>query len=173
MELAIAVKLIQGGITKSTSPQHWVDLGAGTGLFTKALSKLLPAESLIYAIDKDSDSLKSVMSESPSVKVITLDTDFILHDLTLKNLDGILMANALHFVQDKNAFLSKMRSCLKMNGKFLVVEYDMDSANPWVPYPVSRESLQTLAVNQKLRASYLEQTPSRFNRSNIYSAVLQ
>jgi SAM-dependent methyltransferase len=51
-------------------------------------------------------------------------------------LDGILMANAMHYFKDKEAVLRQIHSFLKPIGTFLLVEYNVDSGNPWVPYPL-------------------------------------
>ena len=42
------------------------------------------------------------------VVVKTIESDFVHDDLNLENLDGILMANALHFVRHKKSFIEKM-----------------------------------------------------------------
>jgi hypothetical protein len=53
----------------------------------------------------------------------------------------------------------------------LLVEYDMDTANPWVPYPVSFTSLMQLFQELGYTTiQHLGELPSRYNRANIYAA---
>ena len=59
--------------------------------------------------------------------------------------DGVLAANSLHFVADRS------RSCGvprldRPGGRLVVVEYDADRGNPWVPHPFSFETWRTEAV---------------------------
>jgi ubiquinone/menaquinone biosynthesis C-methylase UbiE len=62
--------------------------------------------------------------------------------LPVNNLDGILMANALHYVKDKNVVIKKLAKHLKPAGQFIIVEYDTEQSNQWVPYPISFSRLQ-------------------------------
>lgn len=70
--------------------------------------------------------------------------DCINDELPLQHLDGILMANALHFVKHKNVFIQKLRFYIKGKASLLVVEYDTAQANAWVPYPLTIEGWQQL-----------------------------
>lgn len=107
MDLKTAISLIQSSKIKSNEPTNWADLGCGSGLFTKALSTLLEPGSKIAAVDKDASALKKVNVVS-GIILEKLNADFVNEDLPLKNINGILMANALHFVKDKKIFMQKL-----------------------------------------------------------------
>jgi ubiquinone/menaquinone biosynthesis C-methylase UbiE len=82
------------------------------------------------------------------------------------------MANSLHFFKDKEKVLRHVRSFLKLNGVLLLVEYNVDSGNMWVPYPLSFETYRDLAP----RAGFTEPTllgtaPSRFLKGFYSSAA--
>ena len=80
------------------------------------------------------------------------------------------MANSLHFVKDKRPVLALVRSYLKPSGTFVLVEYDADRGNLWVPHPVSFRSWLDLAPRAGLKATrLLGRVPSRFLNA-IYSA---
>lgn len=170
MELAVAKRLIQDGIEHTPSPQVWADLGAGKGLFTHALADLLGPGSAVYAVDRDASALKEI-DTNPSGVVRILRKDFVRETLNLEPLDGVLMANALHFVKDKVAFLNQLKKGLKKSGVLLIVEYDRETSTPWVPHPLSFNALEKLAFATGFNAvKKLDEEPSVFNRVNMYSA---
>jgi SAM-dependent methyltransferase len=173
LELSTAITLIKNGIPHSVIPQIWADLGAGSGLFTKALSTLLPDGSTIYAIDQETKALNNIAPLSGEILLKKMTLDFVDDPIVTEPLDGVLMANALHFVRDKPAFMGKIRQAIKPSAKILIVEYDRDTPNPWVPYPVSYQSLQRLADEVGLAfISKIGSTPSKYHGANIYSAIL-
>ena len=173
MELSTAITLIKKGVTGSKEAQVWADLGAGTGLFTTALSTLLPDGSTIYAIDKDRNAIANIVISSHTVILKKIAMDFVGDQLETEHLDGLLMANALHFVSNKLSFLKKVKQTLKPSAKILIVEYDREKSNPWVPYPISYRSMEHLA--HELEVASIEKigsTPSKYHEANIYSALL-
>lgn len=172
MEIEVAVRLIEGGVEKTGSVQVWADFGAGKGLFTKALATLLSNGSTIYAIDKDGPNEMKPPSEKVIVK--TLKKDFIKDKIELVALDGIIMANSLHYVQEQLIFLKTLKEKLKPNGRLLLVEYDTTISNQWIPYPVSYKTLQTLAPGAGFKLiDKLDQEPSLYQQANIYAALVQ
>ena len=167
MDLKTAISLIQSPESKLNACTNWADLGCGPGLFTKALSTLLQPGSKIIAVDKDVSTLKKVNVVN-GIILEKLHADFINEELPLQNLDGILMANAMHFVKDKNFFLQKMQSYINETGSFLIVEYDTDRSNSWVPYPLKVEGWQKL-FKEAGYLSYKEiyRHPSVYRQANI------
>jgi hypothetical protein len=81
------------------------------------------------------------------------------------------MANSLHFERDKLAVLRLVGSQLRPAGRLVLVEYDTDHGNPWVPFPLSYRSWARLAEEAGFRDTRrLASVPSRFLGS-IYSAL--
>lgn len=123
----------------------WADLGSGGGAFTLALAELVQH---IYSVDRDAGALRRQRAEMtrrfPDVIVEYLEADFT-RPLDLPPLDGIVMASSLHFVRDKPPVLELVRSYLKEDGRLLLVEYDTDRGNHWVPYPLSYGTWQQRA----------------------------
>ena len=83
------------------------------------------------------------------------------------------MANSLHFVRDKGKVLLGLLTAIRPGGRFVLVEYDADRGNPWVPYPLSFETWRSMAADLGLVGTRLTgRVPSRFLGA-IYSAVSQ
>jgi trans-aconitate methyltransferase len=162
MEQEEAVSLIRAGVS-GMQPQSWADLGCGRGVFTFALKSLLPAGSRLIAVDKESQRLP----------LHFIKGDFEKDELPLSRLDGILMANSLHFVRDKEKLIRKLEAYFLATPAFLIVEYDTDRANRWVPYPVSSDELRSLFTGLGYSSiTKLEVRPSRFG-GQLYAALIK
>jgi ubiquinone/menaquinone biosynthesis C-methylase UbiE len=152
--------------------ETWADLGAGTGTFTRALAELLGKTGTIHAVDKDRRALSQIQSKLETASIITHHQDFT-KPLSLENLDGILMANALHFIRDQASLLGRLKKHVKSTGKFIVIEYDIARANPWVPFPLPFESLKKLVARVGLGEPVKIMTKdSRYHRE-MYVAVVK
>jgi len=153
----------------------WADLGAGSGAFTLALRELIGPDAIIYAVDKDrarlhelEEAYRARFGDTKNLHILASDFS---RSLDLPTLDGIVMANSLHFFKDKEKVLRHVRNFLKPNGILLLVEYNVDSGNPWVPHPLSFESFRLLAMRAGFsEPRLLAKRPSSFLRE-FYSAL--
>jgi ubiquinone/menaquinone biosynthesis C-methylase UbiE len=158
-----------------TPGASWADLGAGSGAFTLALRELLGISADIYAVDRDRGRLAELERAhrarfDSSVNLHLISADFT-RVLDLPPLDGALMANSLHFFRDKEKVLRRVGSFLKPDGILLLVEYNVDRGNPWVPHPLSFETFRELVPRAGFsEPRLLAKHPSSFLRE-FYSAV--
>jgi ubiquinone/menaquinone biosynthesis C-methylase UbiE len=167
------IHLIEHGIERD-SGGVWVDFGAGSGAFTLALRDLAGPDVELIAVDRDQSSLRSLRSamerQFPGASLQLINADF-RQELLLPPLDGIIAANAVHYVADQAALLRGWRHYLKPGGRLIVVEYDTDSGNRWVPYPLSFAALTRLAPAAGFTVPrLLGARPSRF-LGRIYAAM--
>ena len=171
MDHADHIALIRDGITESGGV--WADFGSGSGAFTLALADLLGPGARIYSVDKNSTALnqqaRAIRSRFPAVEMHYFNADYTKR-LGLPPLDGALMANTLHFHRHISPILGLIRKYLRPGGKLMVVEYNLDRGNTWVPYPFSFGTWQTIArKNGFISTRLLARRPSRF-MGEIYSA---
>ena len=173
MNHADHVALLAGGVPQAAGAT-WADLGAGTGVFTLALADLIGPHGVIHAVDRDRAALaelRSAMVSSVTQAELRARTADFTRRLDLVDLDGVVMANSLHFVEDKTAVLGFVRGYLKPGGRLLVVEYDSDRGNTWVPHPFTFETWRELASQAGfVETRKLATVPSRFLH-RIYSAL--
>lgn len=124
-----------------TRPQAWCDLGCGEGLFTLALATLLVPTSSVFGIDRDQRALEKVPEEYRGVSIRRIRADLNSSSLRLPSVDGILMANVLHFFPKQEELLRRLQGLSK---QFLIVEYERSRRSIWVPYPVNFQKLSDL-----------------------------
>jgi len=153
----------------------FADLGAGSGAFTLALRELLGLSADIYAVDRDRNRLNALEQAHRSrfgsvTHLHPIPADFT-GNVHLPSLDGVLMANSLHFFREKEKVLRHVGSFLKPGGVLLLVEYNVDRGNPWVPHPLSFNTFHDLAPRAGFsKARLLARHPSSF-LSEFYSAL--
>ena len=87
-------------------------------------------------------------------------------------MDGIIMANALHYAQRPPEVLKNVLEHLKPGGAFLLIEYETrDPRPPWVPYPLPFATFQQMAPEAGLtEPELLAKVPSQYGHEHIYSA---
>ena len=117
-------------------------------------------------MDRDAGALRAqasaLKSGFPQTRVEFHPADFT-HKLDLPPLDGLVMANALHFVRDKAPVVRLLASALRPGGRLILVEYDTARGNQWVPYPLTFAGWQSLATRCGLVGTRLLATrPSSF-----------
>jgi len=174
MELQQAITLLANDHLRGLQTERWADLGSGNGMFTLALANLLKPGSIIYAVDKDIKALDQIPDEAKAVRIEKSKADFIKQELPLENLDGLIMANSLHYIADKLPFIEKAKNWLKPAGCFLVVEYDTTKANQWVPWPVDFSSLEKLFRSSGFSfINRIGEQSSVFGRAKLYSAIIK
>jgi SAM-dependent methyltransferase len=154
----------------------WADLGCGEGIFTQVLHALLGPESVVFALDRDPLRLYELLRNArrcvPGGRLLAVCGDF-RDPLPFGGLDGVLIANALHFVpgRDKRAVLASILDSLQPGGRLVVVEYNTTRATGAVPHPISSEELLRLAGTLPLRAPRVAaRTPSSY-LGEIFAAV--
>lgn len=176
MEHADHVALLRAGVPERGPDApftRWADLGSGTGAFTFALADLLGANAEIVSLDRDRRALQS-QGQAMAARFPETPVSYIVADLAqpldLPPLDGSVMANSLHFLRDKRPTLGYIHAALRPGGRFILVEYDTDQGNRWVPYPLSYQTWERIAMDTGFADTrLLMRRPSRFLGA-IYSA---
>ena len=123
----------------------WADIGAGEGAFTLALADLLGPGGRIVAVDRDATgaarrTTRAVRARFPETRA----DDAIAADLTAparpararrprRGEQPPLRRSATGRSRSSRRWPSHLRP----GGRFVVVEYDADRGNPWVPHPFS------------------------------------
>jgi SAM-dependent methyltransferase len=163
-----------GLIRDGVAPGLWADLGSGGGAFTLALADLLGPGGRILSVDRDGGALRrqreAMRARFPATLVDYVQADFT-RPLDLPELAGVVMANSLHFVRSKEPVLAMVRGLLAPGARLVLVEYDTDRGNPWVPHPLAYATWERVAAsNGFVDTSMLARRPSR-HAGAMYSAL--
>lgn len=177
MDAHQARELIATAVPEPDGP--WADIGAGEGTFTRALAHLLGAGARIYAVDRDARALSRLedWAREASAEVIPVRGDFTepltLPGLEAPGLEGMLLANALHFVPHAHRVLSRLGEWVRPGGRVVIVEYDRRRPDPWVPYPIPAEAVGSLTAASGLtEPTITARRPSAFG-GTLYVAVAE
>jgi ubiquinone/menaquinone biosynthesis C-methylase UbiE len=170
MKIGEATALIRTPVIEWDRPQSWCDLGSGRGTFTMALAHLLAPGSTIHAVDIDQRALERIPDQHDGVEIRKIFGDLQSSSFRLPPVDGILMANVLHFIRGQQVFLRRL---LSVADRFLIVEYERTKPNPWGPYPVDFERLRHLFSEAGVeRVQKVTTRPSLFG-GTMYSALAE
>lgn len=170
MRLQEAIELVQPAVAGAGG--LWADLGAGSGLFTRALLEALGPEARVVAVDS-SDGAHAELQQlaEQSDRLTAMQADFTGELAFPEPLEGMLLANSLHFAKDAGGVLARLVDLLRPGGRVVLVEYDRRSASRWVPYPIAISALPQLAERAGLsRFTVVESRPSNYE-GIIYTAV--
>ncbi len=155
----------------------WADFGSGTGAFTLALAELIGPRGQILSVDKNAASLRRQeralnarfpRHQRPYAHYLVADFTQLID---LPPLDGVVMANALHFHRDVDKVVGLIHSYLRSGGRCIIVEYNTNRRNPWVPYPLSFKTWETIARRNSFVKTQLLSTRPSSTFNEIYSAV--
>ena len=171
-----AVALLSGAVPRRTGV--WIDFGSGDGTFTRALAELLGSGSTVYAIDRDP---RAIASLAQSVQVPGVELRPFVADFTypirfigspLPPIDGMLFANALHYMSEPEVVLGRLVAWLRPGGSVVIVEYDRRAANRWVPYPIGMRRLSEIATAAGLSEPSITATRPSSYGGDLYVARL-
>ena len=83
----------------------------------------------------------------PATDLTTVVAD-VTGPLPLPELEGLVAANSLHYVRPERQVevIRTLAGHLRPGGRFVVVEYDADRGNRWVPHPFSYRSWEGMAL---------------------------
>jgi SAM-dependent methyltransferase len=124
-------------------PDEWVaDIGAGTGYFTFPIAD---QAGKVIAIDIDKRMLEFMDEKKIQDSVYNVETrrtkDY--DPLLLSNeVDAVLMVNTFHHIEDRVAYLNRVRRGIKPGGRILIVDFKKEKL------PVGPPSGRKLSADQ-------------------------
>lgn len=150
----------------------WADFGSGTGAFTAALAELIGGQGAIISVDRDGRALRE-QGERLGAMFPELDLTLLRADFTrlteIPPLDGAVMANSLHFQEDAEGSLRSVLGWLKPGASLIVIEYDIERANRWVPFPMPSRRLAEACASAGFSETRLLAVRASMYHGRVYS----
>jgi hypothetical protein len=109
----------------------------------------------------DRRTLEGIPDQHDGVEIRKIVEDLQSSSLRLPPVDGILMANTLHFIQEQQALLRRLLSAAD---RFLIVEYERPRPNRWGPYPVGFDPMSSLLG--------VSESPGSLSSAFVHQALL-
>jgi len=106
-----------------------VDLGSGSGLFTRALARAVAPDGTAYAVDIDPALLKIVESSAKRSSLKNLITILAAPDdpKLPQSVDLIFICDTFHHLPDKPAYARTLNRYVKPGGRVAVIDF----SNEW------------------------------------------
>jgi ubiquinone/menaquinone biosynthesis C-methylase UbiE len=111
------------------SGQHVVDLGSGSGLFTRALARAVAPDGVAYAVDIDPALLRIVEDSAKRSEIKNLTTILAAPDdpKLPQPVDLIFICDTFHHLPDKPTYARTLHRYLKPGGRVAVIDF----TNEW------------------------------------------
>jgi ubiquinone/menaquinone biosynthesis C-methylase UbiE len=170
-----AIGLLRAAIP-SADGEIWADLGAGSGVFTHALAALIGPAGRVIAVDRDAAGLASIRASTArfnDVAAIETRVADVSQPMELPPLDGVVMANVLHFIADAQEALRRIVAHLRPGGRLVLIEYEGRRPSPWVPYPIAAARFAELAGDAGLTVPRVMATRRSAYGGELYVALCE
>ncbi|GAB4238482.1 MAG: hypothetical protein Kow00109_12890 [Acidobacteriota bacterium] len=105
------------------------DLGAGSGLFTRPMARLVGPEGVVYAVDIDPELLEHIQETAREQNLTNIRTVLAGEfDARLpERVDFVLICDTLHEIRRKPEYLQGLTRYLKPGARVAVIDY----LDPW------------------------------------------
>ena len=116
---------VVGALTLSGAPLEIVDLGAGSGYFTRRLAQQNP-KGRVLALDVDSRFRQYIEEHkvqwgTPNIETrLVVDSNPLLPDA---NIDLVFLSNTYRYLPDRRAYFQSLFPSLKPGGRVAVIEF--------------------------------------------------
>ena len=130
------------------------DLGAGTGNYIHLLSRLLPNATFTHIdFDKKMNDLAAKKYRDQDIDSVSIVCEYAQRaEMGHASFDLILCVNALYAITPQKQVLKKVRSWLKEDGRFFVIDFGRKQKTmEWVFY-LFRESMKNHRIGTYVKA---------------------
>ncbi len=134
--------------------QTVVDIGAGTGYFTRRFALAVGPSGEAIGVDIEPGMIEYMKADAKKLKLANYEARLVKADdpeLHPQSVDVIFFCDVLHHVQDRTGYLTKIKPALKPGGRVAVIDFQkMAPFGPPADIKISREAM----IAQFTKAGY-------------------
>jgi ubiquinone/menaquinone biosynthesis C-methylase UbiE len=108
------------------------DIGAGSGLFSRPMAKVVSPAGIVYAVDIQQDLLNYINQRDQQEGISNVKTvlgEFDDPKLPTRNVDVALINDVLHHIEHRAAYLKALGTYLNPSGRIAIIEMNKDDPN--------------------------------------------
>ncbi len=127
--------------------QTVVDIGAGTGYFTRRFARAVGPAGMAIGVDIEPGMVAYMKADAAKLKLANYQARLVRADdpeLAPHSADVIFFCAVLHHIGDRVAYLRKLKPALKPGGRVVVVDFKQTS--PKGPPPAMRISREEMVA---------------------------
>ena len=112
--------------------QTVLDIGAGSGYFSRRLAHEVPAGK-VYAVDVDDTFREHIEHNREAWGTPNIEPHLAFYDdpaLPAGEINLIFMSNTLPYIRDKAQYLGRLQAALKPDGRLVIVGFRPDATPP-------------------------------------------
>lgn len=122
------------------------DVGAGTGYFSRHLSSAVGDSGTVFAVDVEPGLVVHLRDRAETEKTANVVPVLGSNDnprIPAASVDAILIVDTLHHVDDRPAYLRRLRSALRPGGRIAVVDFKKEESDvgPPIAHRLAREQV--------------------------------
>jgi arsenite methyltransferase len=108
--------------------QRVADIGSGSGLFARAFARAVGEGGTVYAVDIDPALLEIVQRRARAEGVTTIVSVQATADTPNlpRAVDLVFICDTLHHIENRAAYLSRLRASLEPGGRIAVIDFSKD-----------------------------------------------
>jgi arsenite methyltransferase len=134
--------------------QTVVDIGAGTGYFTRRFARAVGASGKAIGLDIEPGMVDYMKADAKKLNLLNYEARLVKPndpELPPESTDVIFFCDVLHHIDDRVAYLTQLKPVLKPGGRIAVVDFKKTAPfGPPAPMRISREEMMA----QFKRAGY-------------------
>ena len=124
----------------------FVDVGAGTGFFTRAAAEIVGPGGTAVAVDSSAEMLALLVAKNKTHRIRIVQSSDYEIPLESGSADLVMAAFVLHETEDRPRFVAELRRLLKPDGRILILEWKKQDEEHGPPRS-ERLSLEDLAAD--------------------------
>ncbi|WP_447973236.1 class I SAM-dependent methyltransferase [Nitrospira sp. Kam-Ns4a] len=143
-----------------------VDLGAGSGYFTRRFAEVVGTEGTIYAVDVEREMLAYVERSLPQ-RPARAKVELILASpedpkLPPASTDLIFLCNVYHHLEERTTYFTRLMPALRPGGRVAIIDFYHDERSGNVGFPRRHLVARETVIEEMARAGYRLAREHRF-----------